>query len=80
VTTVRSGDTVASVAVPQSIRVVLEIEGNMQTISGRLSVVGGTATPFYGWLELIDKLERAAQPGRAETTGPREAPEAELPD
>lgn len=42
------------------VRVVVEIEASADTISGRMSVGGAPASQFYGWLELIDRLERAA--------------------
>jgi hypothetical protein len=59
--------TVGAVAAPKPTRVVLELEDNGKTISGRLTPEGAPAIDFYGWLELIDKLERAAV-GRAEPT------------
>jgi hypothetical protein len=44
---------------PNPVRVVLEIEHEEGTISGRVAVAGVQASAFYGWLELIDQLERA---------------------
>jgi hypothetical protein len=42
------------------VHVVLDLEHADGTIIGRLSVDGDPATSFHGWLELIDRLERAA--------------------
>jgi hypothetical protein len=42
------------------IRVVLDIERDERTISGELAVEGTPSKAFFGWLELIDWLERAA--------------------
>ena len=41
------------------VHVELDLEGITTTIGGRLAVDGGAAREFYGWLELIDQLERA---------------------
>jgi hypothetical protein len=48
------------------VRVVLEIRRTRRTISGSLAVDGAPANGFYGWLELIDELERAADPPSSE--------------
>jgi hypothetical protein len=42
------------------VRVVLDVTQETGTISGRLAVDGAPASLFYGWLELIDALERVA--------------------
>jgi hypothetical protein len=47
------------VADAQVIRVALEIDDHNLTISGRLVLEGAPMVVFYGWLELIDQLERA---------------------
>ena len=41
------------------VHVELDLERITTTIGGRLAVDGGAAREFYGWLELIDQLERA---------------------
>ncbi len=41
------------------VRVVLDIEHTDGTISGRLAVDRTHAGHFHGWLELIDRIERA---------------------
>ena len=43
------------------VQVVLEMEPAEATISGRISVEGASPTGFFGWLELIDRLDRAAR-------------------
>ena len=43
----------------QVIRVALEIDDDNRTISGHLVLEGAPMVAFYGWLELIDQLERA---------------------
>jgi hypothetical protein len=50
---------------PQRVRVVIEIEEGERTISGRLAVGKAPGVAFFGWLELIDALEQAAQPASA---------------
>ncbi len=47
----------------ESVHVVLDLEHTDGTISGQLSVGGDQPTRFHGWLELIDRLERAADGG-----------------
>jgi hypothetical protein len=51
------------VNVPERVRVVLEIERTDRAISGQLVTDGAGAIEFYGWLELIDGIERLAQGG-----------------
>jgi len=45
----------------------VEIDNGAETISGLIAVEGAPAGTFYGWLELIDRLERAASARGAET-------------
>jgi hypothetical protein len=47
----------------QSVRVLVEIRHTGQTISGQVAVEGASPNDFFGWLELIDRLERAAETG-----------------
>jgi hypothetical protein len=42
---------------------VLELELDERTISGRIVVNDHPGRDFYGWLELIDRLERARESG-----------------
>jgi hypothetical protein len=44
------------------VRALVEIERNHRTISGQVTINEAPATEFYGWLELIDALERASRP------------------
>jgi hypothetical protein len=37
----------------------IEIQHTADTIRGRLAIEGAPASNFYGWLELIDRLDRA---------------------
>ena len=55
------------VAASQPVRVMVEIDNGAETISGLIAVEGAPAGTFYGWLELIDRLERATSPRGAET-------------
>jgi hypothetical protein len=48
------------------VQVVVELERTGSTISGHVAVAGAPPTEFFGWLELIDRLERAAPPGAHE--------------
>lgn len=64
----------------EPVRVVLELERQASTISGTVAVDGAPKRGFFGWLELIDKLERAAarapdptlKPSRASTPSRRD--------
>jgi hypothetical protein len=56
---------------PEPVRVVLELERNEQTISGRIGVDNVPTDDFYGWLELIGRLQRAT--GSCATAEPEEA-------
>jgi hypothetical protein len=41
----------------------LELHHDERTISGRIAVDDNPPRSFYGWLELIDRLERAKDGG-----------------
>jgi hypothetical protein len=43
-----------------TVQVAIEFQSAGETISGSVAVGGGPATAFFGWLELIDLLHRAA--------------------
>jgi hypothetical protein len=60
----------------QQVRALVEIEQNHRTISGQLTINDAPATEFYGWLELIDALERAAGPTVCAEPGTRIEAEA----
>jgi hypothetical protein len=50
--------------VPEPVRVVLELEHGLDTITGHVAIAGDPAARFYGWLELIDRLDRGTAPSR----------------
>jgi hypothetical protein len=50
----------------ERIRAVIEIERGERTISGQVAINDTPATGFFGWLELIDLLERAAPSPRVQ--------------
>ena len=56
---------------PEPVRVVLELEYDERTISGRIAVNDSPCPDFYGWLELIDRLERAKDAGLPDSTAIR---------
>jgi hypothetical protein len=45
------------------VRVLVEIQHTGKTVTGQVAVEGASASGFFGWLELIDRLERAAGGG-----------------
>ncbi len=51
------------VSIQEPVRVVLEIQRTTRTIHGQIAVDGAAPSGFFGWLELIDELERAASCG-----------------
>ena len=53
------------VSTAERIRAVIEIERGERTISGQLAINDAPAKGFFGWLELIDLLERATSPSAA---------------
>jgi hypothetical protein len=55
------GATLCGVSNRESVRVSLELRPAQNTIAGELAVEDAAATDFYGWLELIELLEHAAQ-------------------
>jgi hypothetical protein len=57
--------TLTPVRVSGPVRVQLEIEQGAETISGQVALEEGTSTEFYGWLELIGHLARAAHAGQS---------------
>ncbi|HLY48312.1 MAG TPA: hypothetical protein VKR21_03880 [Solirubrobacteraceae bacterium] len=50
------------------VEVVLEMEPTGSTIRGRIWIANEPPAGFFGWLELIDRLDRAA--GTHATAGP----------
>jgi hypothetical protein len=57
----------------QSVRVLLEIRHTGKTVSGQVAVEGSSPSDFFGWLELIDRLERASEgAGQAPLVEPKD--------
>jgi hypothetical protein len=55
---------------PTSVRVTIEFQPTIETISGNVGPEGAAASPFYGWLELIDRLERLVAVPRSPSPSP----------
>jgi hypothetical protein len=55
-----SSRTLAVMGIESAIEVVVEIEYTSETICGQIRIADRSPTTFFGWLELIDQLERAA--------------------
>jgi hypothetical protein len=53
--------------------VVIDIVQTTSTVSGRVAVADAAATEFFGWLELIDRLQSAAGSPTTEATMQRYA-------
>jgi hypothetical protein len=45
----------------EPLQVVVDIERTDATVMGQITVAGTAATAFFGWLELIDRLDRAVE-------------------
>jgi hypothetical protein len=53
--------TLLAMSPDSSVHVVVDLERCAETISGQITVAGAETTAFFGWLELIDRLERAVE-------------------
>jgi hypothetical protein len=58
--------------------VVVDLEQTDETVKGHITIAGAAAVAFFGWLELIDRLDRAVErhcgPGQTgSTTGGSDA-------
>ena len=40
---------------------VVDLEQTDETVKGHITVAGASSTEFFGWLELIDRLDRAVE-------------------
>lgn len=49
------------------VRVLVSLEQAAGTIRGAIAVEGAPPSEFFGWLDLIDRLERAADPPANQT-------------
>ena len=54
-------------------RITLELEAGADPIRGHLQHPDGSCQPFWGWLELIEDLRRAAAAGHERPTSPNPA-------
>jgi hypothetical protein len=45
----------------QPLQVVVDLEQTDETVKGHITVAGAASTEFFGWLELIDRLDRAVE-------------------
>jgi len=53
----------------EPLHVVVDIEQTDETVKGLITVAGAATSEFFGWLELIDRLDRAVE----RHCGPRQA-------
>jgi hypothetical protein len=44
----------------RKIQLTIDVEAASTTVRGQIAVDGGPQTQFFGWLELIDHIVRAA--------------------
>ncbi len=65
--------TLLQVSMERSSRVVIDIMQSTDTVRGRVAVGDGAATEFFGWIELIDRLQSAASPDVIDATPPTDA-------
>ena len=42
----------------EPLQVVVDLEQTDETVRGHITVAGAASTEFFGWLELIDRLDR----------------------
>jgi hypothetical protein len=57
------GFSIAAVAAAPKPRITVELEPGADPIRGSVEHADGRREPFWGWLELIDELRRAAEGG-----------------
>ena len=53
----------------EPLQVVVDLEQTAETVKGQITIAGAATTEFFGWLELIDRLDRAVE----RHCGPRQA-------
>ena len=51
-----------AMSVQQPVRVLVEVQQTGGTIHGQVAVGGSTSTRFYGWLAVIDEIDRPTAP------------------
>ncbi len=57
----RSGVTLIAMSLSEPLQVVVDLEQTDETVKGQITVAGAATTAFFGWLELIDRLDRAVK-------------------
>jgi hypothetical protein len=62
-----SGFNIAAMAAASKPRIAVELEPGADPIRGLVEHADGRRQPFWGWLELIDELRRAAEVGDERT-------------
>lgn len=45
----------------EPLQVVVDLEQTGVTVKGQITIAGAASTAFFGWLELIDRLDRAVE-------------------
>ncbi|MGH2887197.1 MAG: hypothetical protein ACRDPA_31630 [Solirubrobacteraceae bacterium] len=40
---------------------VVDLEQTEETVKGQIAIAGAASIAFFGWLELIDRLDRAVE-------------------
>jgi hypothetical protein len=45
----------------EPLHVVVDLEQTDETVKGHITFAGAATTEFFGWLELIDRLDRAVE-------------------
>jgi hypothetical protein len=59
------------------VEVVVQIGHSDGTVSGQVTAPGAPAAEFFGWLELMDRLERAVDRQEAMSSQSRDGTDAE---
>lgn len=45
----------------EPLQVVVDLEQTAETVKGQITIAGAASATFFGWLELIDRLDRAVE-------------------
>ena len=59
------------------VEVIVQIGHSDGTVSGQVTAPGAPAAEFFGWLELMDRLERAVDRQEATSSQSRDGMDAE---
>jgi hypothetical protein len=60
------------------VEVIVQIGHSDGTVSGQVTAPGAPGAEFFGWLELMDRLERAVDRQEAMSSQSRESTDAEM--